>query len=271
MARKRMIAPSMWESESFSDLSDFSKLVFISLISHADDEGRGKAKAATVTNVTFPNDENRRVADVKKALSEIALKMSVQFYSVDGREYYAMTNWLDYQKIDKPTKSKLPPPPTVGERGSYTQNGKFDDNSGSTRGEVGESSKPNIIEENIREDNNTPNSACAREEEPTEFEIRFKAFCEKWGIVIDSNSPLIADFNFDKLDKAYFESKTYLQDKDGRPFAQSLDWVVKNYQGIIGGKKFKDKKDGSKHKQGIIDRWQAVHGRYAAEEDDNDT
>ncbi len=199
MARKRMIAPSMWESESFSDLSDFSKLVFISLISHADDEGRGKAKAATVTNVTFPNDENRRVADVKKALSEIALKMSVQFYSVDGREYYAMTNWLDYQKIDKPTKSKLPPPPTVGERGSYTQNGKFDDNSGSTRGEVGESSKPNIIEENIREDNNTPNSACAREEEPTEFEIRFKAFCEKWGIVIDSNSPLIADFNFDKF------------------------------------------------------------------------
>lgn len=90
MARKRMISPSMWESLSFSELSDFSKLVFISLISHADDEGRGMAKAATVTNVTFPNDENRRVADVKKALSEIALKMSVQFYSVDGREYYSM-------------------------------------------------------------------------------------------------------------------------------------------------------------------------------------
>ena len=54
MARKRMISPSMWESLSFSELSDFAKLVFVSLISHADDEGRGMAKAATITNITFP-------------------------------------------------------------------------------------------------------------------------------------------------------------------------------------------------------------------------
>ena len=72
-----MISPSMWESLSFSELSDFAKLVFISLISHADDEGRGVAKAATIASLTFPNDENKRVADIKKALSEIALKMSV--------------------------------------------------------------------------------------------------------------------------------------------------------------------------------------------------
>ncbi len=271
MARKRMISPSMWESLSFSELSDFSKLVFISLISHADDEGRGMAKAATVTNVTFPNDENRRVADVKKALSEIALKMSVQFYSVDGREYYAMTNWLDYQKIDKPTKSKLPPPPFVGERGSYTQNEKFDDYSGSTRGAVGESSPPNIIEDNRIEDNNTSNSACAREKNMSEFEIRFKAFCKRWGIVVDSYSSLIADFDFDKLDKAYSESRTYLQDKDGHPFAQSLDWIIRNYQTIIGGRKFKDKTvQSDNRKQGIIDRWEAVAERYAREENDND-
>lgn len=83
MARKRMISPCIWESFSFSELSDFSKLVFISLISHADDEGRGVAKAATIASMTFPNDENKRVADVKKALSEIALKTSTQLYKWD--------------------------------------------------------------------------------------------------------------------------------------------------------------------------------------------
>ena len=46
MARKRMLSPDIWESESFSSLSDLSKIVFISIISHADDEGRGKASAS---------------------------------------------------------------------------------------------------------------------------------------------------------------------------------------------------------------------------------
>ena len=127
-----MISPSMWESLSFSELSDFAKLVFVSLISHADDDGRGLAKAATITNITFPNDDNRRVADVKKALSEIALKMSVQFYSVDGREYYVMTNWLDYQTINKPTQRKFPPPPKAGVGGDIRSNGELPQDYGST-------------------------------------------------------------------------------------------------------------------------------------------
>lgn len=153
MARKRMISPSIWESESFSELSDFSKLVFISLISHADDEGRGKAKAAFIANMTFPNDENKRVADVKKALSEIALTMSTQFYSVDGREYYAMTNWLDYQKIDKPTKSKLPPPPDAGVGGNIHNRKQFGEYSGNIRGVIDEDYAPKSNQYNRIEDN----------------------------------------------------------------------------------------------------------------------
>lgn len=272
MARKRMISPSMWESLSFSELSDFSKLVFISLISHADDEGRGVAKAATVASMTFPNDENKRVADVKKALSEIALHMSVQFYSVNGRDYYAMTNWLDYQTINRPTKSKLPPPPPVGVGGVLPNHGELNDNSVNTHGVLTDNSLPNIKEVNIREDNIPPNNACACEKDQTEFETRLNAFCTKWGIVIDSNSPLLADFDFDKLDKAYSESKTFLQNESEYPFTKSLNWIVKNYQSIIGGKKFKDKKNNSGgNSKGVIDRWQAAHDRYSAEENKNDT
>lgn len=153
MARKRMISPSMWESLSFSELSDFAKLVFISLISHADDEGRGVAKAGTVTSFTFPNDENKRVADVKKALSEIALKMSVQFYSIDGRDYYVMTNWLDYQTINKPTKSKFPPPPNAGVGGDIRSNGELPHDYGRTTvGLPHDYGNKVEVEDNIKED-----------------------------------------------------------------------------------------------------------------------
>ncbi|AWW06093.1 MAG: hypothetical protein [Caudoviricetes sp.] len=148
-----MISPEIWESQNFSALSDLAKIVFISLFSHADDEGRGKAEPAFIKNTTFPYDENRRVADIKQALSEIALRMSVQFYSVNGIEYYFMKSWERWQKIDKPSQSKLPPPPTVGVGGDIHSNEKFDEHSTNPRGIIGESSPTNIIEDNIKEKN----------------------------------------------------------------------------------------------------------------------
>ena len=88
MARKRMLSPDIWESQSFSSLSDLSKIVFIGLISLADDDGRGKANPAFIKSTLFPYDENRRVAEVKSALSQIARCTSTQFYSVNGNDYY---------------------------------------------------------------------------------------------------------------------------------------------------------------------------------------
>lgn len=245
MARKRMISPSMWESLSFSELSDFAKLVFISLISHADDEGRGVAKVGTVTNLTFPNDENKRVADVKKALSEIALKMSVRFYCVNGREYYAMTNWLDYQTINKPTKSKFPPPPAVGEGGDIHSDGELPQDYGSTT--VGLPHNYGTKKEiNIKENNNTPDSAGVRTcEEEDGFEEKFHAFCKKWEIADDNfYSSDFIQFDYDKLDKAFSESPLYLGDKKRTPWVHTLGGLHKHYSEIIAGK-YKDKKGGS--------------------------
>ena len=153
MARKRMLSPDIWESESFSSLSDLAKIVFISLISHADDEGRGKASAGFVKSMTFPYDEGKRVTDISKALQEIAQKMSVRVYNVNGSEYYCLTNWTAWQKIDKPSKSKLPAPPTSGVGGllpESEENSKFVEYSANTSRILVEDSSPkeNRIEEN---------------------------------------------------------------------------------------------------------------------------
>lgn len=149
MARKRMISPEIWESSSFAELTDFAKLVFIGLISNADDEGKGEADAALLKSKLFPRDEKKRAADVKSALSEIARSTSTLFYSVEGHDYYALTTWRRWQKLDRPTPSKIPDPSqeqSMGERGSYTQNQKSDESSTNTRRVLDESSL--LIEKN---------------------------------------------------------------------------------------------------------------------------
>lgn len=155
MARKRMISPEIWASSSFAELSDFAKIVFIGLISNADDEGKDESDAALLKSTLFPRDEKKRAADVKSALSEIARSTSTLFYSVEGKNYYVLTKWKVYQKLDRPTPSKIPNPPqeqSVGERGSFTQNQSFDEGSTNTRRMLDEGST--VIEKNRNKNKN---------------------------------------------------------------------------------------------------------------------
>ena len=248
-----MISPSIWESDSFSDLSDLAKIVFISLFSHADDEGRGKAKASYIRSITFPNDENRRDADIKKALSEIALHMSVQFYKISGIEYYVMTNWNEYQTINKPTKSKFPPPPVVGEGGGIHSNGKLPQDYGNTTvGLPHDCGTKKEVED--KENINNTHSAGTHEEAITDFERRFNAFCKKWSVAVDNYSPLLNELDFDKLDTAYVESTKFLQ---VAPVARTVSWIIKNAASIYAGK-YRDK---------VPTREQRKHGRRSVTED----
>lgn len=108
MARKRMIDPSIWINEGFGTLTNLAELVYIGLVSIADDEGRGKASPAYIKAVLFPYKDDLRIADIEKTLFEISSKMSVIFYSCDGNKYYTLTSWEVWQKIDKPSQSKIP-------------------------------------------------------------------------------------------------------------------------------------------------------------------
>lgn len=106
-----MIDPNIWQSEDFSNLSILAKLVFIGLFSNADDEGRGRAKPMYIKSILFPYDEKIRIIDIETALSEIALNLSVTFYSADnGNQYYSLDNWKKWQSIEKAKPSKIPAP-----------------------------------------------------------------------------------------------------------------------------------------------------------------
>lgn len=147
MARKRMISPEIWESEDFSELSTLAKLVFIGLFSNADDEGRGKANPAYIKSTLFRYEEKMRITDIETTLDEIALHMSIIFYTYDYREYYQLTNWDAWQKVDKPQKSKIKP-----YNSEYAEiiRGTFGEQSANVRGTV----SPNRIEKNKNKNKN---------------------------------------------------------------------------------------------------------------------
>ena len=169
MARKRMISPEIWESRSFSRLSDFAKLIFIGLFSQADDEGYGNASPGYIRSKLFPNDEERRLTDIKKALSEIALGMSINFYEVNGDNFYHLTHWSEWQKVDRPTKSRIPkapnPPHERGKGGGMPFREVLDESSTNARRILDEPSATNRIEKNRKEC--VYARACAREDTHT--------------------------------------------------------------------------------------------------------
>jgi len=108
MARKRMIDPGIWTSEDFSNLSFIARLIWVGLISNADDEGRGKANVAYLKSQLFPYDDDLSLKKIEAALTEIGNSMSIQFYEVECKKYYQLTKWDKFQTINRPTPSQIP-------------------------------------------------------------------------------------------------------------------------------------------------------------------
>lgn len=114
MARIRTIKPAFWTDEKLAQLEPVVRLTFLGLISAmADDGGRCKADPRLVKAAVWPLDDDIRCADVAQHLDDLERVGRVLRYTVDGATYLEIVNWSRHQRIDKPRKSELPPPPTV--------------------------------------------------------------------------------------------------------------------------------------------------------------
>lgn len=136
MARKRMIDPSIWADERFARLSPEAQVMFIGLISNADDEGRLPGNAAYLASSIFPY-KGLSIEKATKIRDEVLTTMrSATLYVVDDCEYIQLKKFNTYQNINRPSDSKYP---------SLTEQSVND------HGEL----IPNRIEEN-RKEKNTP-------------------------------------------------------------------------------------------------------------------
>lgn len=107
MARIRSIKPEFPHSESMGNVSREARLCFILLWTIADDAGRLRGNSRMLASLLYPYD-NDAPKLIDKWLADLEANGCVVRYSVDGQSYIQICNWLNHQRIDKPTASKIP-------------------------------------------------------------------------------------------------------------------------------------------------------------------
>ncbi len=87
-----------------------ARFLFVLLWTIADDEGRLVAEPVELADLLFAPDQDAPMFMVHW-LDELEREGCIERYQVDGRAYLRIVKWRDYQKIDHPTASLLPPSP----------------------------------------------------------------------------------------------------------------------------------------------------------------
>jgi len=110
MARIRSLKPELWLSPQVMNLSHSARLMFVGLITQADDDGRGLADVRRLKAAIFPGDDIT-TQQVSAWLTECKDQALAALYDAAPHgSLYQLTGW-HHQKIKKPLPSQYPPPP----------------------------------------------------------------------------------------------------------------------------------------------------------------
>ena len=110
--RQRMVKPDFFASESLGACRPESRLAFIGLWIQADDNGRLKCQFGRLRRQIFPYDS---LTDMSFAylLAELESVGCIQAYVVGGEHYICIPNFLNYQTIQRPSKTTIPEPGSI--------------------------------------------------------------------------------------------------------------------------------------------------------------
>lgn len=112
MARRRMISGSFFESQAMGRMKDAEKLLYLGLITLADDFGKGRANAALLRNQVWPYSTRPTSAQVSGFLSNLQERGQVLLYEDDGREFFMLPKFLYWNRLHHPRDSEIPNPPS---------------------------------------------------------------------------------------------------------------------------------------------------------------
>jgi hypothetical protein len=107
MARIRTIKPEFFTSLTIADLPLTTRLTFIGIWTHVDDEGRCVDDARLIKAAVWPLDDVTS-GDVETDLKRLSESSLIARYKVGDRSYLEVTGWREHQKINRPTPSKHP-------------------------------------------------------------------------------------------------------------------------------------------------------------------
>ena len=108
MARIRTIKPEFPQSESMGRVSRDARLLFVQLWTLCDDSGRTRGNSRMLASLLFPYDDDAPNL-IDGWLDELDRESCIVRYLAEGSTYIEICNWLNHQKIDKPSQSKIPP------------------------------------------------------------------------------------------------------------------------------------------------------------------
>lgn len=108
MARIRTIKPEFWSDEKMAFMTPLERLVFLGLISLADDAGRLLDNVKQLDGLLFPETEDT----CRDALEKLAkFDRIIRYESESGQRLIQVVNWSRHQKVDHPNQYVLPAPP----------------------------------------------------------------------------------------------------------------------------------------------------------------
>lgn len=109
MARKRMVDPAMFTSESVAGLPVPTRYTWIGLLCYLDDTGRGKDHPALVKAAVWPLDDGYTARKVAADVEKLADAGMLCRYECCGTRQFHAPTWTSWQKISHPTATKLCP------------------------------------------------------------------------------------------------------------------------------------------------------------------
>jgi hypothetical protein len=135
MARIRTIKPEFWGDEKLAPLAPLTRLVFLGLISMADDRGRLTDNQKRIDAFMFPETSETSRGSLEELLAIGRIRRGL---TASGQRIIEITNWR-HQKIEKPNYlGALPDIVQELTEDSPTSRGAIGEASGNDRGGVGD-------------------------------------------------------------------------------------------------------------------------------------
>jgi hypothetical protein len=106
MARIRSIKPEFFTHPEVVALSIPARLLLISLLTQADDEGRLYDQPTRIRGEAFGEDDK---VNVPRLLEELAQERRIHRYQAEGRACIQVANFSVHQRVSHPTLSRIPP------------------------------------------------------------------------------------------------------------------------------------------------------------------
>lgn len=111
MARKRNLSPEFWTDPKITKLSRDARLLFIGLISNANDYGKLRGTPSTIRSKIFPEDVEVSLETIEDWLNQMAALKLIIRYNIGGEPFVYILNWPKHQPLHNPSKDEFSDPP----------------------------------------------------------------------------------------------------------------------------------------------------------------